>query len=107
MSLSNLFGWNTKKETAAAAACGTACGTACGAGDKPEEKPAAEKASASEKKSLKDKLKERKSIAQSEEVQPASPAEQPQQIAAEDAPDAGAEVKEPDPWVQSFEKAHQ
>ena len=37
MALSNLFGWNTKKETAAAAACGTACG----AGDKPEEKPAA------------------------------------------------------------------
>ncbi|HJD40774.1 MAG TPA: ACGX-repeat peptide [Candidatus Blautia stercoripullorum] len=34
MALSNLFGWNTKKETAAAAACGTACGTACGAGDK-------------------------------------------------------------------------
>ena len=32
MALSNLFGWNTKKETAAAAACGTACGTACGAG---------------------------------------------------------------------------
>ena len=73
----------------------------------PEEKPAAEKDLASEKKSLKDKLKERKPIAQSEEVQPASPAEQPQQIAAEDAPDAGAEVKEPDPWVQSFEKAHQ
>ena len=37
MALSNLFGLNTKKETAAAAACGTACG----AGDKPEEKPAA------------------------------------------------------------------
>ena len=72
----------------------------------PEEKPAAEKASASEKKSLKDKLKERKSIAQSEEVQPASPAEQPQQVAAEDAPDAGADIKEPDPWVQSFDKAH-
>lgn len=36
MALSNLFGWNTKKETVAAA-----CGTACGAGDKPEEKPAA------------------------------------------------------------------
>ena len=72
----------------------------------PEEKPAAEKASASEKKSLKDKLKERKSIAQSEEVQPASLAEQPQQIAAEDAPDAGADIKEPDPWGQSFDKAH-
>lgn len=37
MALSNLFGWNTKKETETAAACGTACG----AGDKPEEKPAA------------------------------------------------------------------
>ena len=37
MALSNLFGWNTKKETVAAAACGPACG----AGDKPEEKPAA------------------------------------------------------------------
>ena len=39
--------------------------------------------------------------------EPAPAAEHPQQIAAEDAPDAGAEVKEPDPWVQSFEKAHQ
>ena len=37
MALSNLFGWNKKKESAPAAACGTACG----AGDKPEEKPAA------------------------------------------------------------------
>ena len=37
MALSNLFGWNKKKETAPAAAFGTACG----AGDKPEEKPAA------------------------------------------------------------------
>lgn len=33
----NLFGWNKKEETGAAAACGTACG----AGDNPEEKPAA------------------------------------------------------------------
>lgn len=54
MALSNLFGWNQKEETGAAAACGTACGagdkpeekpaacgSACGAGDKPEEKPAA------------------------------------------------------------------
>ena len=39
MALSNLFGWNTKKETAAAAACGTACG----AGDKPKKnRPPAE-----------------------------------------------------------------
>ena len=37
MALSNIFGWNKKKE----AATSTACGTACGAGDKPEEKPAA------------------------------------------------------------------
>ena len=37
MALSNLFGWNKKKEAAPAAACGTACG----AGDKTEEKPAA------------------------------------------------------------------
>lgn len=35
MALSNLFGWNKKEETGAAAACGTACG----AGDNPEEKP--------------------------------------------------------------------
>ena len=50
MALSNLFGWNKKKEAAPAAACGTACGAgdkpeekpaACGAGDKTEEKPAA------------------------------------------------------------------
>ena len=50
MSLSNLFGWNKKKEAAPAAAFGTACGAgdkpeekpaACGAGDKHEEKPAA------------------------------------------------------------------
>lgn len=39
--------------------------------------------------------------------EPAPAAEQPQQIAAEDSPAAGADVKEPDPWVQSFEKAHQ
>ena len=37
MALSNLFGWDKKEETEAAAACGTACG----AGDKPAEKPAA------------------------------------------------------------------
>ena len=30
MALSNLFGWDKKEETEAAAACGTACG----AGDK-------------------------------------------------------------------------
>lgn len=30
MALSNLFGWNKKDETGAAAACGSACG----AGDK-------------------------------------------------------------------------
>ena len=50
MALSNLFGWNKKKEAAPAAAFGTACGAgdkseekpaACGAGDKHEEKPAA------------------------------------------------------------------
>ncbi len=50
MSLSNLFGWNKKADTAPAAACGAgdkpaekpaACGSACGAGDKPAEKPAA------------------------------------------------------------------
>lgn len=50
MALSNLFGWNKKKETAPTAACGSACGAAgnpaeapaaCGAADKPEEKPAA------------------------------------------------------------------
>ena len=63
MALSNLFGWNKKKETAPTAACGSACGAAgtptetpaacgtagkpseapaaCGAVDKPEEKPAA------------------------------------------------------------------
>lgn len=46
MALSNLFGWNKKKETAPAAACGSACGAAdkpaaCGAADKPAEAPAA------------------------------------------------------------------
>ena len=50
MSLSNLFGWNKKADTAPTAACGAgdkpaekraACGSACGAGDKPAEKPAA------------------------------------------------------------------
>ena len=50
MALSNIFGWNKKKEAATSSACGTACGagekpaacgTACGASDKPEEKPAA------------------------------------------------------------------
>ena len=71
----------------------------------PEEKPTAEKASGTEKKSLKDKLKERKALAQSEEVQPTPAVEQPLQIAAEDSPAAGADVKEPDPWVQSFEQA--
>ena len=34
MALSDLYGWNNQKATAA-------CGTACGAADKPEEKPAA------------------------------------------------------------------
>ena len=46
MALSNIFGWNKKKEAATSSACGTACGAgekpaACGASDKPEEKPAA------------------------------------------------------------------
>ena len=50
MALSNIFGWNNKKEAATSSACGTACGAsdkpeekpaACGAADKPEEKPAA------------------------------------------------------------------
>ena len=44
MALSNLFGWNKKKETAPASACGAAdkpaeAPAACGAADKPEEKP--------------------------------------------------------------------
>ena len=50
MALSNIFGWNNKKEAATSSACGTACGAsdkpeekpaACGATEKPEEKPAA------------------------------------------------------------------
>lgn len=49
MALSNLFGWNKKKDEAPSA-CGASCGAAdkpaeapaaCGASDKPEEAPAA------------------------------------------------------------------